>query len=414
MLKVSLLILFLSLNICSLFGQTSLKGKILSADTHQPVAGANVYLSSTSIGTISDETGTFIIHSFPSGRYDLVVSFIGFETYKIELLSAHLPENFQVLLKPATKELQEVIVEPYEKDGWDKWGKTFMDNFMGTSSFASECTLKNPEAVHFRFNRKINQLKVTADEQLIIENNALGYILKYDLTIFQFNLTNQDFLFEGFPFFEEMQTDRKKKEERWIENRQIAYYGSLMHFMRSLYRNQLIEQKFAVKQLITVSEAEHKRVRAIYLEWKKPYALEKKQGYQIDSPRTIPPDSLAYYESVYEQNDQKIVAIKTLLTGDSLAFAIDSFSIGLHFDGRIQIAYLPKRNPIEYQRFLPRGYYFQPVTSELYFLKNKPVTVLSNGSYFEGNNIMTLGFWAWWEKMCNKLPYDYRPPPQKK
>jgi hypothetical protein len=151
-------------------------------------------LSSTSFGSVTTETGEFTLSRFPDGRFDLVVSCIGYETYKVAVQSDNLPVNLQIILQPKVVELQEVVVEAYDKDGWYKWGNIFADNFMGTSAFASDCKLYNWQSLRFHFNKKLNTVTVTTDEQLIIENNALGYLLKYSLTRFEYDLTNRIFL----------------------------------------------------------------------------------------------------------------------------------------------------------------------------------------------------------------------------
>jgi hypothetical protein len=89
----------------------------------------------------------------------------------------------------------------------------FMDNFIGTSEFAEDCRLVNKEVLRLRLSKKTNTLKASAAEQLIIENNALGYILKYDLTRFEYNFDTQEFLYQGYPFFEEMVTTKKSSKK---------------------------------------------------------------------------------------------------------------------------------------------------------------------------------------------------------
>jgi hypothetical protein len=418
--KWGILFIFLVMGIIT-SAQVSLKGKVLSADTRQPVVAANVYLSSTSVGTITDAKGEFLIPRFPAGRFDLVVSFIGYETYKLELRSDQLPGQLEIVLQPKTNELKEVIVESYDKDGWEKYGKIFTDNFIGTASFSQDCKLINADAVHFKFEKKRNIIKATADEQLIIENHALGYILKYNLTLFEFNPDTKEFFFQGFPFFEEMQTDRRGLSKRWIENRQAAYYGSITHFMRSLYRNKLGEQEFEIKKIVSVSADEHKRVEALYRNLPKEIRTRQKTlitgtGKELtikDSAGSIPEDSLAYYESVAKQPDKSMVLISTLLNADSIAYGIDSFTVGLLFDARVQVAYKPQRHPIEYQRYFPKNVFSAPINSVIYLMHGKPVIVLANGSYFDGSELMIQGYWAWWEKMCTKLPFEYWPSPKK-
>lgn len=111
--------------------QKVLIGKIIASDSKQPIASASVFLSNTSIGTTSKDNGSFIIQPFPEGRYDLVVSILGYETYTVTIASNSIPSKLEILLVPKVKELQEVIVSSYEKDGWKKWGDFFMENLIG-------------------------------------------------------------------------------------------------------------------------------------------------------------------------------------------------------------------------------------------------------------------------------------------
>lgn len=397
--------------------QPSLKGRVVSADGNRPVAGASVFLSNSSVGSLTDEQGVFVIPRFPQGRYDLVTSFMGYETHIVSVQSNQLPENLEIILKPRVQELQEVIVETFDKNGWDKWGKVFMENFMGQATFSDDCKLLNRDAVHFRFNRKKNSIRASSEDPLLIENHALGYLLKYSLTKFEYNLSTREFLIQGYPFFEEMQTDRKNREKKWMANRQMAYYGSMLHFMRSIYRNTLLEQKFEIRQLVTVSEAERTRIKLLMeaMATNKPAMQTVNSGKETVAglQASLHRDTLAYFESVLSQPNKRVVAVKTLLTGDSLAYGIDSFSIAIQFPGRIQIVNRSMKNPVELRRYNPFGSASEAVTTEMYLTTGKPVVVLANGSFYDGSDLMINGFWAWWEKMCTKLPYEYWPPPKK-
>ncbi len=329
----------------------------------------------------------------------------------------------EIFLQPKVQELQEVIVESYDKDGWEKWGTIFLNNFIGTSVFASDCRLLNKDAVKLRLIKKRNTVRATATDQLVIENKALGYILKYDLMLFEYNLNTREFIYQGYPFFEEMQTTRKGQEKRWIENRQTAYYGSLMHFMRSLDDDRLKEQQFEVREWVDIPVAERKRVKEIYqaqskkLAYKKTTVMKGSYSVQINETDTgviIHPDSLAYYQSIIKQENEENILINILLTSKDLVHNADSGRVGLNYKPHIQVIYLPKKNPLEYQQYVSLSYRFAPVRSDIYRSADQPIFVLSNGSYYEGyyegTSLITGGYWSWWEKMCNKLPYDYVPP----
>jgi hypothetical protein len=103
------------------------------------------------------------------------------------------------------------------------------------------------------------------------------------------------------------------------------------------------------------------------------------------------------------------VLINTPLNGDSIAFAIDSTTVGLQFNNYLQVVYKWKYMPESY-RLTQRGMGpKQPMTAELFMPDpEKVVAVLANGSYFSGKDILNLGFWAWSEKLSNMLPLDFK------
>ena len=406
---VLILISFIAnLHLC--FAQQALRGKVIASDSKQPIHLANVFLSNTSIGTVTNAEGIFVLDRFPQGRFDVVISCIGYETYVTTIQYAQLPAFIEVVLKPKVNILQEVVVEPYEKNGWERYGKFFIENFIGTSALAADCKLKNPETIRFRYNKKENILRAFADEPIVLENRALGYILRYDLKVFEYNYGTRIFYFQGYPLFEDIETDRKRLLNRWERNRTEAYYGSMMHFMRSLFRNQLIEEGFEIRKLIKVSEEEKKRVRNIY----------NSRTYINSNGNIVVNDSLLangnkdsadYYRKVMRQPEKMAVLINQLLPGDSIAFAIDSFTAGLYFDDHLQVIYKYKQAPDEYVRMNSLSVQPKtPVVSDIVLPKKNAISVLANGSYFEGLDLITSGYWGWWEKLATMLPFDYKPP----
>ncbi|QGW27298.1 carboxypeptidase-like regulatory domain-containing protein [Phnomibacter ginsenosidimutans] len=58
----------------------TVSGVVLTADQRKPVHLASVFFSNTSVGTVTDSAGRFTIYNAPSGKYDLVVSYVGYET----------------------------------------------------------------------------------------------------------------------------------------------------------------------------------------------------------------------------------------------------------------------------------------------------------------------------------------------
>ncbi len=73
------------------------KGKVVNGFEKSPAANVSVFLSNTTIGDKTANDGTFTLQNIKPGKYNLVVSFVGFETYSREIEVNHsniiLPDN---------------------------------------------------------------------------------------------------------------------------------------------------------------------------------------------------------------------------------------------------------------------------------------------------------------------------------
>ncbi|MBC8479753.1 MAG: TonB-dependent receptor, partial [FCB group bacterium] len=69
-----------------IFPQTTgkISGKVSDADTGEPIIGANVMITDTSMGTATDEDGEFFIINIRPGTYTMKVLVIGYETMTIQ------------------------------------------------------------------------------------------------------------------------------------------------------------------------------------------------------------------------------------------------------------------------------------------------------------------------------------------
>lgn len=100
---LSFLLFFITV---SFWAQTKISGVILD-DFDQPIAFANVYFKSSTIGVVSDENGKFYIES-PQKQSILVVSFVGFNTKEIKIEKT-IQYNLKIKLDPGVA-LKEVVV----------------------------------------------------------------------------------------------------------------------------------------------------------------------------------------------------------------------------------------------------------------------------------------------------------------
>ena len=378
--------------------QKLLKGVVVDAEKNIPVPKASVFLNNTSVGTSANDEGKFELY-VPAGRFDLIVSSVGYATHNQTVFTNEVLDFITIQLKIKTPELETVIIEPYDKNGWQNWGPWFIDNFLGTSEYGRDSRIKNHEVLRFRNSKKNSELTVIAMAPLIIENKALGYKISYQLEEFKYDFKTRYLLYAGYPFFENMDgSDRKKR--KWEQAREDVYYGSLLQFMRALYRNQIKEEGFEVRRLQKIANAEKARVRMVY----KTSRTVDETGRIVS---TINRDSTAYYDHIMSQEDYKNVIGKEILVGDSIAFAVDTNVAGLFFEDYLLVIYKHRSVPAEFKQRFPKS--SDAMMSEIMLINGKPVEVLANGSYFNPQDLLSSGYWGWWEKMGTMLPFDYKP-----
>jgi hypothetical protein len=394
-----LLLLLLLFPFCAP-AQGLLKGSVTDATTGKPVAGASVFLSNTSTGTTANSEGAFEL-SVPAGRYDLIASSIGYETFSLNINSSSLPPAMSIRLHPKSKELETVVIRKMEKDGWERYGKFFLDNFIGTSAEGERTSLKNPKALRFYRDHKKGLLEAVATEPLVIENKALGYRIRYQLESFSFDYNSRYMEYTGFPLFEPM-SGGAGKERRWAEARKKVYYGSQLHFMRSVFRNRIQEEGFSVYRNRKIPNL--KRVRRSERAGNG-LIIEMDNGTRIRSD--VPADTINAYQA-YVGNDPVLTLLGPRpLVGDSIAYAIDAQTAGVEFPDYLTIIYDKGVTPSEYQRTVMNGN--MRMQSEITLLNGTPISVEANGVYYSPLDLLSNGWWAWSEKVGTMLPFDYNP-----
>ncbi len=89
-----------------------LNGKVDDAGSRQPLAGANVLVQGTFLGTTTDTAGNFHIKGVSSGQHTVVVSMVGYARASITniLVRAETPAVLEVHLIPQEVETQQVVV----------------------------------------------------------------------------------------------------------------------------------------------------------------------------------------------------------------------------------------------------------------------------------------------------------------
>ena len=208
---------------------------------------ANVFFAETTYGTTTDNEGRFELRIEKAGTYDLVVRFVGYRTYAAQIkLSDQREYDLSITLEEDAITLGSVTVTGEKDERWQYNIQEFRYVFLGVSANARKCKIKNEDDVDFIEDEDAGILEAFSREPIIIENKALGYLIKYYLEEFKIDYKSGMSSYYGYTSFEKLKGS-KRQERRWEEARTKAYNGSIVHFFSSLYENKLKEEGFKVQ-----------------------------------------------------------------------------------------------------------------------------------------------------------------------
>ncbi|HEY4322913.1 MAG TPA: carboxypeptidase regulatory-like domain-containing protein [Mucilaginibacter sp.] len=266
----TLTLLIILLPFCC-YAQFKISGRIFNHANTKPISNASVFLSNSSIGDKTIDDGTFTLANVKPGKYELVVSIVGFESYHQTIIVDNTNVVLtDILIFPKTLLLSEVKIKPKTDPDWEKNFNLFKDEFLGTSEIAKNCKILNPELLDLTYDVSTSKLTASSVDFLKIENATLGYRIKYLLTNFTMDydnsqkvdygtvgvvynnkekpLTAQKVHYEGSALFENLK-GTSEQQKRWQKRRLEIYKGSEMHFLRSIVSNRIEEEGFRVLQV---------------------------------------------------------------------------------------------------------------------------------------------------------------------
>lgn len=212
---------------------SSIEGIVYDYKTKKAMAGANVYLSQTILGDVSDDEGFFRIENIPVGSYELVISFVGYELYNTKVHIGEREEFFiEQYLSPREESLGELTVRSERDKRWERDLNRFEKFFIGETGNGAQTEIQNPEVL--RFDTDMSTLIATTERDLLILNKALGYEIVVDLMFFEWSYLNDSGSTLYFYRFKELEPTSERELNRWQENRQQTYKYSKERFLRSL------------------------------------------------------------------------------------------------------------------------------------------------------------------------------------
>jgi len=154
----------------------SYSGYVFDEITKDTIIGASVYFDGTSIGTTTDENGFFQIESKEKINTPLLVSYVGYTTFKVD--DSALGGITHIYLKEDQLNLNEVVVFD---DTWSRERKMkhFKKEFLGQGKGGRKSRIKNEYAIKLRFNRSDSTLVAFSNEPILVENKYLGYLISF-------------------------------------------------------------------------------------------------------------------------------------------------------------------------------------------------------------------------------------------
>ena len=108
--KLVSLIVMLMISITMLMAQDrTVTGVVLSSSDGEPVIGASVLVTGTTIGSATDIDGRFEIKNVPADKKELTISYIGFTTRNVKISN----KTMTIMLESELEDLDEVVVVAY-------------------------------------------------------------------------------------------------------------------------------------------------------------------------------------------------------------------------------------------------------------------------------------------------------------
>lgn len=339
-------------------------GVVSDSLSNETLPFASVFFSGTTFGATSDKDGNFVLKADKPGTYDLVISFTGYETYFRQVdLNEQQVLRLDVKLYLSTRNLGAFTITAKKDEAWKNNLLLFKRTFLGTSGNANDCRIVNEDVLNFEDNRKDRIFEAYASEPLIIENKALGYRIKYLLEDFRIFYAKNYSVFYGFPSFEEMGKGGKVKNA-WSRKRNRAYKGSIGHFFKALYENQVTEEGFEVNAAKDM----------------------KRGGRAID----LTPIDMSTLISTKPNGSTKVLSFENYLyvvyrnEKESPEYKIYQNSMNPRPTGKEQLSWI----------FMPEG------VTEVAFEKS--------GYLINPLAVVTNGYWGF-EKLGDMVPMDYEP-----
>ena len=367
----------------SLFSQTRIDGRIVDKSTSEPLVGVNVFFSKTTWGATTDDNGFYTLTNIPAGQYELVVSMIGYEVEREQMIIKS-DERFTLNFRLQSRAIlmSEINVTAKTDRVWKKSYDRFRRSFLGTSKNGESCLILNEFVL--TFDDSGQYFKAKASQPIQIENPELGYRITYILDDFEIDGT--EVRYAGDHYYESMSSKSKRQLKKWEKNRKKAYNGSLRHLLKTL--TDRFDLRFTFNEGMII---QNDNWNSIAGRKKDPLVRE---GFSISMNKKDLFGTSLIIEEEYKP-----------LRSDTLVFPGATYEQPLlSFEGRMMVVYMKESPELAYmmENDSPSSY---KQTSYL-LLRADSVYYDRDGRYFEPYMIEQQGYSSW-ERIGDQLPFNY-------
>jgi hypothetical protein len=391
-----LMVLFFFLPVFSMAQKVAITGKVSSKETKSVIPSASVFLSNSSFGTITAADGSFTLGNLRPGQYTLVVTAVGFTEYTQKIQVAEQDINLNIALEPKVTQLREVVISTTAKADWKRNFEQFKKDFIGVDANAKLCQILNPDVLYLTYSKKRLTLEGESDKFLVIDNRGLGYRVKFLLKNFKSDGISQVITYGGERLFEELPGSKAQKK-KWQAARDLAYYGSPMHFYRALYTDKLNEEGFELRRLTRYPNPARPDDQTIQQKINKYRAMNR-------------PDSVNYWIDVANMSKYTQERLSTIpwFSFELLRSTPQPGIYAITFPNYLYVMYTKKRDEQNYRDI------YRPLDMPNY--ETSVVTLFNNPPFalFDKNGIVVNGeplYEGTWSRsrLSELLPVDYVP-----
>ena len=243
-------LLYLILLVYNISVSQEIRGIVLDGNTNLPLEYVSVYFDQTTIGTTTNQKGEFTLNN-TNIKTPLIISYLGYKTKSITKYSTDEIQEFYLF--ESNNSLDEIIINTNDNWSRDLKLKEFKRHYLGESKRGKSCRIINEDDLILKFNKITRKLIATSKAPIIIKNNVLNYTINVNLDYFEAKysfvsknkkrLNIEKVSYFGSSLYKSYATPLLKKI---LEERNSAYRGSVLHFMRALSKNKLNDRGYKV------------------------------------------------------------------------------------------------------------------------------------------------------------------------